>query len=331
MQKSLLEIYKSLEESFTDVYVVPLIPFSQKKTSYLYTLYKDLIERGSVNIHSIGVFSHWRFVAARLRNKNTILHYHWLEFQDLKALLGMPYKLAMIALYKMLGGKLVWTMHNKIPHDRRFLNMHHKLAMWMAKKANRVLVHCEQEKKELTNFLDQPESKFETLPHPLFDVEIMPPDEAKKRIQQKYSIDIENSYPVFLVFGQISHYKGIAGIISAYRKTNSRSKLLIAGPVKKGNAYVLNDLESKARGDERIHLIPEYISEEYVACLHSIADYCVFNHNEVMTSGSIMMARSFKKNIIAPNNGCVASHSDDSIQLFGSQQELERSIAEVHE
>lgn len=107
---SLDEIYASVNVDAKTIYVVPLIRYSLKRSDYLYLLYEELLNGEKYTIESISVFNHFKLVVAILKNKNAILHYHWLEFQDLKSLLGMPWKIACIYLFKKLGGNIVWKI-----------------------------------------------------------------------------------------------------------------------------------------------------------------------------------------------------------------------------
>ena len=140
--KSLTELYSQVNKHFSKVFVVPLIRLKFPKTDYLYLFYKDILaSSGEISINSISVFGHYKFVYEAIINKDTILHYHWLEFQNGKALLGMPYKLLCIGLFKLLGGNIVWTIHNLTPHDRKYLKFHKLIHKWMAKKASLLHVH----------------------------------------------------------------------------------------------------------------------------------------------------------------------------------------------
>lgn len=121
---SLEEVYTSVNPEANIIYVVPLIRYSHKKSDYLYLLYEELIEADKYRIESVSVFNHFKLITGKLTQKNAILHYHWLEFQDLKSLLGMPWKLCCVFLFKLLGGNIVWTLHNEYPHDQKYLKLH---------------------------------------------------------------------------------------------------------------------------------------------------------------------------------------------------------------
>src|SRR5690554_1644881 len=140
--QSLEEVYESVDSQAKVIYVVPLIRFSHKKTDYLYLLYQSLINSDKYSIQTISVLHHFKLITGILKNRHAILHYHWLELQDLKSLLGMPWKMFCIWLFRVFGGKIVWTIHNEFPHDQKYLWLHAFLHRRMAAWSAKLHVHC---------------------------------------------------------------------------------------------------------------------------------------------------------------------------------------------
>ncbi|MEQ9266885.1 MAG: hypothetical protein RLN81_16785 [Balneolaceae bacterium] len=328
--KLISELYSRVTNPVSTVYVVPLIRYDFKKTDYLYLFYKGLIEGSSdIKLKDLSVFAHIRMVFGALLNQNTILHYHWLEFQDMKSLLGMPYKLLCIALYKLLGGHIVWTIHNLTPHDKRFLSLHRSIHQWMAKKASVLHVHSGSVVERVSDFLDVDESKCIVLAHPEFPSVTVSKKEAIERFSKNYSIGTERfKTPTFLIFGGLSAYKGIEEIAKILNGETSPFALLIAGPFKKGQGVLEDKLTKMAETDERIILIPAFIPEEDYPLLFSASDICVFNYDDILTSGGIEMALAYKKQIIAPYKGSLSDYEGlSNVSLFNSPGELKELIS----
>lgn len=328
--KLISELYSRVTNPVSTVYVVPLIRYDFKQTDYLYLLYKDIIEGSSdIKLKDLSFFAHIRMVFGALLNRNTILHYHWLEFQDMKSLLGMPYKLLCIALYKLLGGHIVWTIHNLTPHDKRFLSLHKSIHTWMAKKASVLHVHSESVVERVSDFLDVYESKCIVLAHPEFPSITLSKKDAIERFSKNYSIGSERfKTPTFLVFGGLSAYKGIEEITTVLCDDTSAFTLLIAGPFKKGQGVLKDKLTKMAESDERIILIPTFIPEEDYPLLFNASDICVFNYDDILTSGGIEMALAYKKQIIAPHKGSLSDYEGlSNVSLFNSQEELKELIS----
>lgn len=325
---SLKELYSGLNKHIDTVFVVPLIRFDFPKTDYLYLLYKDFIDEDKVNIQSISVFAHFRFVVQVIFNRNTLLHYHWLEFQDVKSLLGMPYKLLCIGLYKLFGGDIVWTVHNLKPHDKKYLSLHLRIHKWMARIASVIHVHSSASVSIVSSMYDVQQEKITVLKHPDFPAQNLSQETARNELLSVYGDGRkELRSPVFLIFGGISEYKGIREIIELLSKQKSDFTLIIAGYVKKGQESLHNFIIEHTIDDSRVLYIPAFIPEEHYPLLLNAPDICIFNYDEILSSGGIKMAQAYHKKIIAPYAGDLRElKNDEKVSLFESKEELEASI-----
>ena len=88
--------------------------------------------------------------------KKIALHYHWLEFQDLKSLLAFPYKLLWFSIFTLFKTPIIWTVHNLEPHDRKWLSFHQWLHRKMAQKTYRLHIHDEALLSETSHYLNVP-------------------------------------------------------------------------------------------------------------------------------------------------------------------------------
>ena len=304
--KSPGDLYKAIGFTKAAVYVAPLIPSQHTNTSYLYNLYKPLYGDGHFKVKSVSVFSHFKPVFHTLFNKKVLFHYHWLEFQDVKALAGMPYKLLCIYLFTLFGGTLIWTVHNERPHDRKLLALHLRLHKWMVKKATAVHVHCKTAKTFAEQKLEVPGKKIFILNHPSFSVNHISKNEALHGLQNEYSITPTADKPIWLIFGQISPYKGIEELIISTQKLGIEPQLIIAGPVKKGNSELGERLKKLAEFNSSTYLADTFIPDEHVPYFFCCADLCLFNYREILSSGVVQLALDYKTPILAPKKGCIS-------------------------
>ncbi len=329
---SLTELYSQVNKHFSKVFVVPLIRFDFPKTDYLFLLYKELLDsENPAEVQSISVFSHYKFAMAAIFSKNTILHYHWLEFQNLKALLAMPYKLICIALYSLFGGSIVWTVHNLSPHDKKYLKLHLSIHKWMARRAAFIHVHSTSAVPIVSEYLEVDKSKISILAHPEFPPEIITKDEALSEFLSNYG-DGRTSLqkPVFLIFGGISEYKGIREIIEFLTTQEAGFSLIIAGYVKVGQESLHNFIIDKTIDDDRAIYVPTFIPEEHYPSLLQSSDVCVFNYDDILTSGGVAMALAYSKEIIAPNLGCLKDITgSENVSLFNSTEEMNLLLLDV--
>lgn len=320
--QSLSDIYSSLDLQNSTVFVVPKIRYDFPDSDYLYLLYKPILDSESYQIKDISFFQHYKFVFKALTTNNTILHYHWLEFQDMKSLLGMPWKLLSILLFKILGGKVVWTIHNLSPHTGKWKKLHQKIHSWMAKISDKVHIHCEIISDVVTDKFKITDDKLCILPHPSFPADLIHKSETVSFLKSKYGIEINSDKPTILYFGNISEYKNIEESLETIENENLDVQVLIAGPVKKGQEKLGQRLKKRAQENENYFLIPDFIPDDQIKYFFGSADFCFFNFDKILTSGSVEMALSYKKNIIAPSLGCLAELLDDEkVLLFSSEHE----------
>tara|TARA_R110002124_G_scaffold261859_2_gene427832 strand:+ start:3746 stop:4762 length:1017 start_codon:yes stop_codon:yes gene_type:complete len=320
--KSLCDIYTSLGFSEGTIFVVPLINFTHSDSDYLYQLYKPLLELQEYQIQNVTIFDHFKFVVSAIISKKVLLHYHWLEFQDLKSMMGMPWKLLCILLFKLFGGTLVWTVHNLEPHDQKWLPAHLKMHRWMGKKSDAVHIHCSSSADLVSKKFAVNKVKLYTYPHPLFPAKEIQKSESIEFINRKFKSDIKYETPVLLFFGNISEYKRIENILDIIEDEKFNVQVLIAGPIKKGQKTLLNRLKVRSKEQDYITLIPDFISDQETPYLFGASDLCFFNYKKILTSGAVAMALSYKKSIIAPDIGCLSElNSYSNVQLFSSELE----------
>jgi len=333
LHEKLQSMYRELTpdtDQMVDLFVVPLIRFQYKESDYLYLLYKEFIENpeSRFKIHSTSVWQHWSFVWRAVRNPATILHYHWLESTDLKSLTGMAYKLLCIILFQKLGGSIVWTVHNKLPHDDRFEWLNLKICSSMARRADRIHVHCSFAAEEISRFYNQPISKFRVIPHPAYPKTSIPRAKAIRMLNKKHDLQLRDEQKIFLMFGNISSYKQIDKVVEIFARMDQDKVLIIVGPVKKGQMSHYRNIRSLAEKAGNVRLIPHFIPENEVPLYHNACHCVVFNYSEILTSGGVALAQSYNCPIIAPNLGCIQELQYDNLYLFTCQEELESLLVE---
>lgn len=323
--KSLSDIYTSLGKGKRNVFVVPQIQFQQSQTDYLYLLYQPLLNDKEYSIKSTSIFGHYKFVIHALFHRESILHYHWLEFQDLKSLLGMPWKLLCIFLFKTFGGNLVWTIHNLEPHNQRWLSLHLNIHRWMARLADRIHIHCENVSDVVLKKFNFQKEKICILPHPTYLTILIERNKAIENLHLQFGIELNPKKPTVLIFGNISTYKKIENILDLIEEQSIPIQCIIAGTIKKGEKNLGKRLAIRSKKNSDIYLLPQRIEEDDVSLFFGAADICFFNYSKILTAGSVLLAHSYQKKIIAPDMGCISELKNaENVYLFLSEEEKEK-------
>ena len=129
---------------------VAFFPNSWRANPYL-----DLLEGGlrqmGVDVYPAEVDRPFRRWAYLHRLEIDVMHFHWLAYiyqrdsyrQSVTSLLRF---VAQLSYARYLGYRIVWTMHNLYPHERRYQHLDRWARQLMLRYADAVLVHCEAAK-----------------------------------------------------------------------------------------------------------------------------------------------------------------------------------------
>jgi beta-1,4-mannosyltransferase len=324
---SLIEEYSKLNPAFSKLYVVPLLNYYIRNTDYLCLLYNDIIQDKRIEFVNLSAAGHFKLAGKGIRN--SVLHYHWFEVTDTKSFLGMLWKLFWIVIYKLAGGKIIWTIHNKYPHAGSYLWLNKPLRRFMADIADKLHVHCLSAIDIMMPVLNQDRKKFFVAPHPEYPAMIENKSAAIRKLNVKYNIACSEGIKTFLVFGQIAPYKGITGIINAFAKAGGQFHLIIAGTVKKGSESYYSEIARHAAGIPQVTTLNKIIPDPDVPLFFNAADYVVFNFTDIITSGGVILALNYKKHVIIPAKGCLKEISGPLAKHFTSQFELEQIIKDI--
>ncbi|OGU77759.1 MAG: hypothetical protein A2V93_10815 [Ignavibacteria bacterium RBG_16_34_14] len=329
-ESSLLDEYQKLSPGIAKIFVLPQIPEVNKNTSYLYQLYEEFLnDSSSIKIESFNAKSLPRIFLSRLKAEKSILHYHWFEFEDLKSFIGINWKLFWIILYKLFGGKIIWTVHNRYPHPNKYLYLNKKIRRQLARLADKLHVHCESAIDLVTDILNIEKEKFFVVKHPIFPSDIFEKDKAVEMLNKKYFHNhLSINDKIFLMFGSIAEYKGIKEVIEIFNKLDNKNKLIIAGFIKKGNQNYFNELKNLS-DNKKTFLEGSIIPDEDVPYFLNSADYVIFNYKDILTSGGVVLAMSYKKNIVVPSLGCLKELRDEQVKFFEVNKRSRENLTNI--
>ena len=240
---------------------------------------------------------------------NVTFHLHWTNYilrkseneYDAERLRNLF--LQKILTFLTLGGKLVWTIHNVIPHERKYLQQEVELRTVISSLASVVHVHSESALREIREHFPISEEKVRVAPHGHY-IGVDENTVSRENARQRFGFS-ENE-TVFLFLGQIRAYKGIEELITAFSALVDRqhtARLLIAGSLKDNI-----DIEKLCRDKgilSRVVYVSEYIESRELQYYYNAADAVVLPYRKILTSGSLIHAMSFKRAVIAPSLGMI--------------------------
>lgn len=280
-------------------------PDWSRDNPYQKLLYRGLIDSG-VPCHGLpgsGFTIKWLF-----ENQDTVkfLHFHWLfgiydpENNGLNWSKAKNFILRII-IAKSLGYKIIWTIHNFVSHEPSHIKLEILLRKITAQIADFVIVHCNYAKGLVNKEWHVQTEKIHVIPHGSY-LGYYKNNVSRKEARDK--LNLPQSDFVFLFFGMVRNYKGLKQLLSSFGDIctlNSRARLVIAG--KPLNAQIAEELQNIC--GERISLFLQYIPDDEVQFFFNAADAVVLPYQNILTSGSALLALSFGRPLIVPNMGCI--------------------------
>ncbi|HAF62495.1 MAG TPA: hypothetical protein DCK95_09235 [Anaerolineaceae bacterium] len=262
--------------------------------------------------------------------KITILHFHWTAYQyEQETQVGTFYNLLkyMIKLKraKARGYKIVWTMHNYLPHDTKFKTANYLERLWMAHCADAVIVHASCGKNILAKKLLRRKDVY-VIPHGNY----IPFFNRLSKEDAKQTLGAPVNKPMLLFFGYIRPYKGVPDLIQAFRALpDLDAALYIVGNAQDQTS---KEIHQSIHGDARIMTNLKYIPDEELAVYLSAADAVVLPYLNILGSGALMTALSFGCPVIAPAIGAFSEFLDEKCGLLyspGNTNGLKTALAEI--
>lgn len=241
-----------------------------------------------------------------------IVHIHWIAFYTQ---LSVPYQ-KKISWYstlfafwwmKLLDFKIVWTMHDIVPHEQETTD-DLEISKRFAKITSAKIFHSKN------NELDALKQgltigKKEIIPIGPYD--IYPHNTNFSDARRKLGIK-ETSF-VILFFGLIRPYKGLEDLLAAYRSLNHKDiVLVIAG--KSADDILFKQIDTLPE-THRVIYHDTFIDDNQVAKYFEAADVVCLPFRKITTSSTVLLAMAFKKPIVAPRIGSL-TELPESVGFF---------------
>jgi beta-1,4-mannosyltransferase len=194
-----------------------------------------------------------------------------------------------------------------------------------------LIVHCDRAKELVQEHYHlRSTSKITVIPHGHY-LDKYPRDSSTQSGLEP--LDTAEDNTVFAFFGQIRPYKQVPRLVETFREIdNDSSTLIVAG--KPSTEKLQRTLVERAEDRQDIHTMLEFIPNREVAQYFETADVLVFPYRDILTSGSVILAMSFSRPVIAPSLGCLPELVEDGVTGFlydsddsdGLQQAMERAL-----
>ncbi|WP_373514392.1 glycosyltransferase [Persicitalea sp.] len=257
------------------------------------------------------------------------LHFDWIVsyyFRRWRWLtyLSIPLFCAQVLLARLLGVKLVWTMHNVLPHDAAEVGIHRFCQRFLARRCEWIRVFAHSTIPKAAAELRIPERKFRVVPEG--DYTGVYPDLVSRR-EARERLQLPSSARVLLYVGLIKPYKGILELAKCFGQIqHPNTFLLIAGKVMdEGYGKMIEENLSA-----NIIFMNKFIADNDLQYYFRAADAVVLPFKNIENSGSLIMAMGFARTIIAPRQSVILERLQQQDEwLYDSDDELRQKLEQV--
>ena len=251
-----------------------------------------------------------------------IYHFNWIENvgnSNFKNTIKLLLRRIMICVLKLLNKKIIWTVHNNIPHNAKNQKQVLKYMKFMAKKSDRIHVLCSETIKN--SFLNGYEQKIILIPHGDY---INSYQKSDVDIYKRYNISTNKK--IILFIGMIRKYKNIELLIDSFKNSHLEDNnfvLLICGEC----ADETYREQIKTMANSNIYFDFNFIKDEEMEAYLRQAQIIIAPYNKIssLNSGTLWMAMSYKKTMVLPLIGCVKDieNYDDFLYVYDYNSEQE--------
>ena len=216
--------------------------------------------------------------------------------------------LAILPILKLLGIKVVWTMHNKLSHSKDHLFLKKLIFKGLLIKADIIITHSSEGVTYGENIKKGCGNRIHYFPHPVKD--------------RRNKINTDRQYDI-LIWGTLSPYKGILEFLRLlYEKQyQNKYKILIIG--KSTNQDYFSSLLQYSNNN--VIIKDNFIDDEVLKELVSQSKIVLFTYakSSILSSGALMDSIGFGGTVVGPHVGAFADLAKEGIiNTFSETDEM---------
>jgi glycosyltransferase involved in cell wall biosynthesis len=230
---------------------------------------------------------------------------------------------------RSLGYRIVWTLHNLYPHERPYPDLDQLARQAMCEVSDAVVAHCHyaaDRARELFHLDD----RLRVIPHGNY-IDAYPNTISKEDAREE--LGLPPGAFVYLFFGHARPYKGIEGLIEAFRTIAGKEDRLVLAMNSGLFSEYGEKIERSVEDDPRIRSFTRsFFKTDDCQIYFNAADTVVLPFVDVLTSGSAILALSFGKPVVLPRLGCMPEVANDSMgEMFDPKgpDDLTKAMSDI--
>jgi beta-1,4-mannosyltransferase len=242
----------------------------------------------------------------RNRRRVGLLHFHWPQgYWRPQLRRGVPGKAAEAAylllflvrlrVARFLGFRIAWTIHQVFPHERGAGRADNVGALALARACDVLLTHDRATASAAQAALGDAAGHLSIVAHGSY-IGAYPPGRSRSEVRRE--LGLADDQLVFLHLGDIRAYKDVQRLLSAFRATDIEDvALVVAGsPVDDQSERAIREA---AAADNRVRALLGFVPDAQISELYEAADIAVLARSDGGTSGSLILALSMGRPVVA--------------------------------
>lgn len=195
------------------------------------------------------------------------------------------------------GAKVIWTVHNTLPHDVRHEELEITLNRYLSATADVVHVMNSDTSNVVAPHYDLSGRVVSHIPHPSYRG-VYDGSGTRAEARARFGLGAEDLAVLF--FGQIRPYKGVDVLIEALERAEQpdRFVLLLAGKTTQEDEATIDRLLPRGLRTVRHH---GYVDDADVKQWFDAADVSVLPYRRILNSGSLHLAGTFDVPTVLPD------------------------------
>lgn len=202
--------------------------------------------------------------------------------------------------------KIIWVVHNRVPHNDKYKFYSKTLMKWLAQNSYKIVIHSHESKTVIKELVDYScvDDKIVYVPHPNY-IGAYKTNECKEYISNKLNL---------LFIGAIQPYKNVDLLIEAFNELDLKNATLtLAGKV--SNKQYENYINKLINNNSNIITDFRFIEDDEITDLIRMSNVLVlpYDINSSLNSGSIILAFSNSRTVLSPLIGTLKDFENKNL------------------
>lgn len=237
-------------------------------------------------------------------SESTVFHLHWQHVITSPS--GSSHEHRLLAAeflqklkkFQICGGKVVWTIHNKLPHDTKFYSAELEFHCALSNIADLIILHDKSAIEIVNEEYTVDPQKVKLIPHGNYLTSYqndISREEARKRL------GLNKQDIIFGFVGQLRPYKGLSEFIDSVipvTKEKGVSALIAGKPVWPFNH---GKVSNQCAPFSKVKVFEGFIHDNDLQLYLNSSDVIVLPYKNILTSGSVLLAASFGRVVVLPD------------------------------